>query len=216
MKCFIAVMSVSIVTLLLAIVYLIHDGFIFVSKSSFTDYIQAGSGVLTFIGGAASVIVAMLVSRKETRNRRNDLYRKRAMIVHYMYDSLCSLDDALNMFVRDFEPFVKERKCYISDMIYNSHKSDVAEALSMLNEYKVTDMPDHQILLMFICVKKNLEKILEISSKLKEVHSEGLIHDDEYYSMMSYKLQRDFDEMVNAIDIVRNALERIKDFLKIN
>ncbi|MGG8470309.1 hypothetical protein ACM615_08000 [Rahnella sp. PAMC25617] len=170
---------------------------------------------MSFIGGAASVIVAILVSRKDNNNRRKDLYSKRAIIIYYMYDALCDLEDAMNMFVRDFEPFVKERKTYISDMLYSVHLSQILDALSMLDEFKVTDMPDHTVLLMFVDVKRNLKKIRDISGSLKEVHSSGCIFDDGYYSMCSPWLIGDYEEMVKSIDIVRKNMDRIKAYIKI-
>ncbi|HHE3878375.1 TPA: hypothetical protein ACPD35_005373, partial [Klebsiella pneumoniae] len=50
---------IILIALLLILVFSIKDGSIFLINSSFTDSVQAVSGVLSFLGGAAAVVVSI-------------------------------------------------------------------------------------------------------------------------------------------------------------
>ncbi|KAF0854783.1 hypothetical protein Y788_17440 [Pantoea dispersa 625] len=75
-------------------------------------------------------------------------------------------------------------------------------------------MPHYKILMMFILLKDNLEKIIALANKFKDLHELGGIN-SEYYDFIEYEYQSDYNEMILAIDELNSLVERMRIYLRI-
>lgn len=205
-------LMVIIIILLLALIYIIHDNGIFVIESSFTDSVQAMSGVLSFAGGMLAVVVSIYISRKDTREKKVELDLKRRTVVSYLYYTICELDHVFDDFERNFYPLLFKREVYISDTVYNYHFHQLVQASEKLNEYQVSDMPHYKILIMFVNVKENIEKTIAFADDFKQVHNKRMVFDNDF-PVVQYHYQSDFREMIIAMDIVRLETKKMSGYL---
>lgn len=203
---------IVVAALLAVLIFMIHNNSIFLIDSSLTDSVQAMSGVLSFIGGMLAVIVSIYISRKDTREKKEELDLKRRTIVSYLYYIICNLDQVFNDFERNFRPLIFDRKSYISDSIYNHHYNLLIQAADKLKEYQVSDMPHYKILIIFVSVKENIEKIISFADEFKEIHNKRMIFDDGF-CVLQYRYQSDFQEMIVAMDNVRIDTKKMSEYL---
>lgn len=203
---------IFLIVILMILIYIVYDNSIFVIESSFTDSIQAMSGVLSFIGGMLAVFVSIYISRKDTREKKEDTDIKRKTIVSYLYFTVCNLDDVFNKFEKDFYELLFNRQVYISDSVYSYHFSQLVQASDKLKEYKVSDMPHFKILITFVAIKENIEKIINLAGKFKEVHNDRLVF-DEGFPVIQYHYQSEYEDMINAIKKVRLETKRMSVYL---
>ncbi|MDG0804143.1 hypothetical protein PO856_001168 [Pectobacterium brasiliense] len=205
-------LMVIVIILFLALIYIINNNSIFVIESSFTDSVQAMSGVLSFVGGMLAVIVSIYISRKDTREKKEELDLKRRTVVSYLYYTICELDQVFNDFERNFYPLIFKGEVYISDSIYNYHFNQLVQASEKLKEYQVSDMPHYKILIMFVTVKENIEKTISFANKFKQVHNEKMVFNS-VFSVVQPHYQSDFRAMIIAMDTVRLETKKMSGYL---
>ncbi|HFN1283805.1 TPA: hypothetical protein ACQ7GN_003629 [Klebsiella pneumoniae] len=205
---------IILIVLLFMLILAIKDGGIFVINSSFTDSVQAVSGVLSFSGGVAAVVVSIYISRKDTREKKNEEEIKKKMVLYYIYYMVCDLDDAYYQFERDFKDLIFNREVFISDSIYDHHHDLLIKSANLLKEYSITDMPHYNILLIFVSIRDNVNKIIQFVDDFKEVHNQGLVYNDDFTILQNH-YQLDFERMMQAINEVRDDTQKIKEYLGI-
>ncbi|MFJ5470766.1 hypothetical protein [Pectobacterium carotovorum] len=183
-------------------------------NGSLTDSVQAVSGVLSFSGGVAAVIVSIYISRKDTRERNKQEELKRKTVLHCIYYMIFDLDDVFNKFERDFKELIFNRMPCISDSVYSHHYNILTKSAAMLKEYTITDMPNHSILLTFVSIRDNINIIIDFADDFKDIHNSGLVCKDDFDFSQSY-YQSDFRMMMQAIESVKSDKQRIKKYLGI-
>ncbi|UMJ82815.1 hypothetical protein JJ436_06190 [Klebsiella pneumoniae] len=205
---------IILIALLLILVFSIKDGSIFLINSSFTDSVQAVSGVLSFLGGAAAVVVSIYISRKDTREKKNEEEIKKKKVLYYIYYMVRDLDDAFYQFERDFKDLIFDREVFISDSIYAHHYALLIKSANLLKEYSITDMPRYDILITFISIRGNVNKIIQFVDDFKGLHNEKLVYNDDFIMLQGH-YQSDFVKMMQAIHEVKDDTQKIKECLGI-